>query len=291
MTSEHLVYTTAELRADGMTRTAIATAVGLGYLVRARRGFYLAATAPDVILRAVRVGGRLTCLSLLALWGVFVLRNDEIHVHMTRGSSRMRSPHSRRVPLENSRTRGARLHWLPLSERIPAQAACVGVLDALVHSVLCQTPRAAIATLDSALHLGILTEVTLAEVFRALPAKFSPLRDLVDGRAESGPETFMRLMLRTLGRTVELQVEFLGIGRVDLLVDGWLVIECDSKEFHESWQQQMKDRDRDLALAARGFVTLRVTAAQIMYRHDEVLAAVKALLAVPRNRSPLPYSA
>ena len=62
-------------------------------------------------------------------------------------------------------------------------------------------------------------------------------------------------------------------------VDGWLVVECDSKEFHEGWEQQVKDRNRDLALAARGYVTLRLTAAQIMYRAEEVLAAVKGLLA------------
>ena len=109
--------------------------------------------------------------------------------------------------------------------------------------------------------------------------KYAVLRALVDGRAESGPETLMRLMLRALGCDVELQVDFDGIGRVDLVVDGWLVIECDSKEFHESWDQQVKDRNRDLALAARGFHTLRLTAGQIMYRDDEVLAAVKGLLA------------
>jgi very-short-patch-repair endonuclease len=145
--------------------------------------------------------------------------------------------------------------------------------------VLCQAPRAAIATIDSALHLGHVTEAGLADVFRALPLKYAVLRALVNGRAESGPETLMRLMLRGLGCDVQLQVAFDGIGRVDLVVDGWLVIECDSKEFHESWDQQVKDRNRDLALATRGYVTLRLTAGQIMYRDDEVLAAVKGLLA------------
>ena len=62
------------------------------------------------------------------------------------------------------------------------------------------------------------------------------------------------------------------------VLDGWLVIECDSKEFHEKWQQQVKDRERDLALASRGFVVLRLTAAQIMYRPDEVRAAICGLL-------------
>ena len=81
-----------------------------------------------------------------------------------------------------------------------------------------------------------------------------------------GPRRWCGSWLRALGCDVELQVEFDGVGRVDLVVDGWLVVECDSKEFHASWEQQVKDRKRDLALAALGYATLRLTAAQIMYR-------------------------
>ncbi len=191
----------------------------------------------------------------------------------------MMSPHDPKVRLEPRRRRGVRLHWLPLIDDVPRESTCVSIIDALAHAVLCQAPRAAIASLDSALHLGYVTEAGLAEMFRALPAKYRVLSPLVDGRAESGPETLMRLMLRGIGCEIELQVEFAGVGRVDIVVNGWLVIECDSKEFHDSWEQQVKDRDRDLALAARGYVTLRPTAAQIMYRPEEVIAAVKGLLA------------
>lgn len=279
MPHAHRSITTAELRAEGFTRARIGKAVSAGTLIRARRGVYVGRSAPDEIVRAARVGGRLTCLSLLALMKVFVLDLQGLHVHMAPNASRMRSPHSRAVPLDSRTRRQARLHWLALGEAIPADWTCVPIVDALAHSVLCQAPRAAVATLDSALHLGVITADRLAEVFRLLPQKYAPLQSLVDGRAESGPETLVRLMLRALGCAVALQVEFAGIGRVDLLVNGWLVIECDSREFHETWQQQVKDRNRDLALAARGYVTLRLTAAQIMYRPAEVLAALKGLLA------------
>ena len=43
-------------------------------------------------------------------------------------------------------------------------------------------------------------------------------------------------------------------------------------------------RDRDLALAARGFTTLRPTASAIMWRQGEVLAAVRGLLAARAAR-------
>lgn len=89
----------------------------------------------------------------------------------------------------------------------------------------------------------------------------------------------MRLMLRGLGCTVEVQVGYAGIGRVDLVVDGWLVIECDSEKHHSGWKKQQEDRTRDLLLAAQGYTTLRPTAVAIMERPEEVLAAVKGLLA------------
>lgn len=115
-------------------------------------------------------------------------------------------------------------------------------------------------------------------MFSRLPARFQVLESLVDGRAESGPETFVRLMARMLGCDIRLQVFFDGVGRVDLLLDGWLVVECDSREFHSDWAQQEVDHDRDLALATLGYSTLRLTAARIMYRPDEVFAALRGLL-------------
>jgi very-short-patch-repair endonuclease len=252
-------------------------ALTTGRVVRARRDHYLPATAPDAVLRAVRVGGRLTCLSLLTLLNVFVLETSHLHVHMTRGSSRMRSPHDRRRRLEPRVSRGVRLHWGPLIEAV-GQRACVSVLDAIAHAVLCQAPRATVATLDSALHKGLVTMVELRDLFERLPQRFRVLLSLVDARAESGPESLMRLMLRGLGCAVELQVQFEGVGRVDLVVDGWLVIECDSEEYHSDWARQVADRNRDLQLAARGYCTIRPTANAIMWHPEVVLAAVRGLL-------------
>ena len=280
MMVDHRSMSRSELRASGLSRQRIDQAVAAGTIVRPRRNVYLAGSAPDEIVRAVRVGGRLTCLSLLAMLGVFVMENDSLHVHMSGTSSRMRSPHDRRTPLQPRRMRrSVRLHWLPAAVAIDRAATCADIVDALVHSVLCQAPRAAIATFDSALNKGLIGIGQLADVFGALPPRFAALRQLVDGRAESGPETLMRLMLRGLGVQVQLQVDFHGIGRVDLLVDGWLVIECDSAQFHSGWETHQRDRARDLALAARGLTTLRPTAADIMWRPETVLAAVRGLLA------------
>lgn len=68
-------------------------------------------------------------------------------------------------------------------------------------------------------------------------------------------------------------------GRVDFVVDGWLVIECDSKDHHSSWADQKRDRRRDQQAAVRGYATYRPIAEDIMWNPDEVRAAVVGLLA------------
>ncbi|WP_162722455.1 type IV toxin-antitoxin system AbiEi family antitoxin domain-containing protein [Microbacterium sp. PM5] len=277
-----------ELRQAGMSRRQITDAVRAGAIIRARRDHYLVADAPRSIVAAVRVGGRLTCLSLLAAEGVFVFANDALHVHLQRGSSRLRGAEGVRTPISPRHRRDRlTLHWLPLMQPDRANSVRVGLLDALAHSVLCQPPRHAIATLDSALNRGAIVRSDLDRIFDVLPRKYGALRPLVDGRSQAGSETLVRLMVRATGAHAEPQVFFPGVGWVDLLVEGWLVIECDSRQFHSDWRQQVKDRDRDLALAAQGCVVLRVTAAQVFLRPQDVQAAIRALLrahAVARPR-------
>jgi very-short-patch-repair endonuclease len=277
------VWTRAELIGTGMRGRDITDAVYLGALIRARRDRYVSGDSPERFVEAVRVGGRLACTSLLAAHGVFVFDASVLHVHMVRGASRMRSPKSRRRRLEpRGDARRPVLHWHPL--RDAPGAGCVGIVDALIHAVRCQSPRHAIATLDNAVHLGLITVDELTDVFAALPQRFSILLRFIDGRAEAGTETLVRLMAIGLGCSVQLQVRFDGVGRVDLVIDGWLVVECDSKEFHSSWEQQLKDYKRDRALAQRGYCVLRLTAADILYHSEDVLAALRGLI---DSRKPL----
>lgn len=251
--------------------------------MRARRNHYLPGDAPVSILRAVRVGGQLTCLSLLQLAGVFVLRNSRLHVRAAHTMSRLRSPHDRWRRLEHRSVRGVHVHWEVLIDPCPHEATCVSVVDALAAAARCQPPRATVATFDSALHLGFVDEQDLDDIFASLPVRYRALRPLIDGRAESGAETLLRLILRSLRCKVELQVVIDGVGRVDLLVDGWLIIECDSEEFHSGWHYQERDRLRDLASAERGYTVLRPTARLIFTEPERVRAAVHGLLSARRR--------
>lgn len=255
-----------DLRAAGLTTQRVTASVREGHLVRLRRGAYVNKEVPSEVIEAVRSGGRVTCLTLLRLIGVFVLERAEAHIHMPPHLSRSR----------HRRPESAVLHWGECQRE--GQAHVVSLWDAVRQSVRCQPPRAAIATLDSVLHHRLLTPSQVESIFRALPLRFQALLPLIDPSAESGPETFMRLLLRSLGLSYETQVQVPGVGRVDFVVEGWLIIECDSRAFHEGWDKQVEDRRRDLAAVGLGYVTIRPLASEIFGRPAEVKAAVKAVV-------------
>ncbi|WP_226533458.1 endonuclease domain-containing protein [Microbacterium paraoxydans] len=261
------VFSRADLTASGMTSRDITRAIDSGRLRRLRRDRYAIEPVSAAVAEAVRIGGRLSCVSLLVEIGVFVHLRDVLHVHVRPGSSRVRRPQSKHTLL----------HWNTWSgDPEPLHAAALA--DAVAQAVRCQQPRAAVATLDSIMHHGLMSWDEVLRVFEWLPKRYRPLLALVDSSAESGPETFMRLLLRALGVTYETQVVIDGVGRVDFLVEGWLIIECDSKEFHEGWEKQVDDRRRDLAAATKGYITIRPLASDILRRDSALRETVDAVI-------------
>ena len=269
-------WTTAELRAEGINQRSLAYLVETGALLRVRRGHYVASDTPPAMTDAARLGGRLDCVSLLALVGVFVHHGTGSHVQITPGASRLPTPGP-----------ASRRHWR--GTEAADSDLCAPIVEALAQACRCQPTRSAIATLDSALHLGLIDQEGLGAVFARLPVPFRAIRGLIDGRCESGPETLVRLMLRMLGCTVDVQVEIRGVGRVDFIVDGWLIIECDSEAHHAGWDQQRRDRRRDLATAALGFTTIRPLAEDVLFHADDVFGQLRDIVAtggVGRGRVP-----
>jgi very-short-patch-repair endonuclease len=268
----------ADLAQQGVKRHVAQRLVRDGRLLRLRRGRYTPADAVDGLVRAGELGGRLDCLSLLSTLGVFVHACSDLHVQIERGSTRL--------PVAPG---GVVRHWRSSGQ--PPQALAADLIEALAQAFRCQGVREALCTLESAWHHGLIDADGVAAVFARLPRRYHRLRSLLDRRAESGPETIMRLLLRGLGCEVEVQVVIRGVGRVDLVVDGWLIVECDSKAYHEGWEKQKDDRRRDLAAATLGYTTVRLLAEDILYRRDAVLMAMKAVLAHASARSVLHNSA
>lgn len=272
--SPHRTYRTAELR-PWLSKKSLRRMLERGLLLRPRRGIYLVPRVPDHVEAAVAEGARVCCVTVLKERDVFVRRNHAAHWHFERTMTRYAPS-----------TRVTTWHWRPLI-RVPHPAAThVDIVDALAQATRCQEPRDAVASLDSALHLGLIDLDDLDEIFAHLPARYQVLKGLVDGRAESGTETIVRLIARLLGFRIEVQVRLSGVGRVDLVLDGWLIVECDSEQFHSDWKDQKRDRRRDLAAAAKGMVTFRPIAEDIMYRPETVVAALRGLKVAHRRGFP-----
>jgi very-short-patch-repair endonuclease len=60
------------------------------------------------------------------------------------------------------------------------------------------------------------------------------------------------------------------------------VVEADSQEFHKEWEQHVRDRNRDLLLAERGYPSLRVLYRHIMFEPEAVIAAIRRLVDISR---------
>lgn len=268
-----------QLMAAGASGRSLTAAVKSGFLVRLRRDRYTLPGTARLVQQAVRVGGRLGCVSALSLAEVFAFDATFPHIHMDRRSSRLRSPRDRFVLLNESNRDGAELHWSPLIEPEAGNEFAVGMTDALAQSVHCQHPWHSVASIDSALHLGKIGEPQLNEMFRQLPGRFQPLLGQVDGRSEAGQETVLRLIMRSAGLHCELQVEIAGVGRVDMIVEGILVLEADSRLAHDGWELHVRDRNRDLDLGRQGYMSLRPVYNRTMYYPNDVLEAALNLLA------------
>lgn len=272
---------TRELRELGVTTRGLASAVRRGDLVRVRVGHYaLPGSAPHPFA-AVRVGGIAACVSAGELFGLWLPPGAIPHVWLQRNASRLRDP-----PRDHSIVPGDQTHvchWKALRGPIDRERGAVSLLDCLVQVVECEPRLSAIAILDSALASGVLDSRGLAELADALPVAQRGILTDLDTAAGSGTESIVRTVLRDAGFSVATQVEFRGVGFVDLLVGSKVVVEVDSTEWHGTDTQQARDYQRDLELVARGHIVVRVNYRQALYDHQGVLRAVRGALATARG--------
>lgn len=226
-----MLLSRADLIHAGYTRRSIQAAVRTGILLHVRRDCYLPGGTDDAIVRAVHVGLRLTCLSLLAAMGVFVLSGRRrLHVHVHPNSARLRDASDRRKPRDPDlwqRHRAALVASVRRRRRIQRGLAR-----------RCGRSRGAVSAASSGrrdtrqLAQQAAADARAGERGVRRPAcALRSARAAAGGSHGSGTETLVRLMARSLGCEIRIQVVFEGIGRVDLLLDE-AVVECDSREFH-----------------------------------------------------------
>ena len=119
----------------------------------------------------------------------------------------------------------------------------------------------------------------------ALPAYARWLVDIARPDADSGLESLVRVRLHVLGILLECQVVIEGVGRVDFVPEGRLLLEVDGKRNHEGTAQRHKDLARDAAASRRRFETLRFDYAQVVHAWPTVQAAIVAALVRVREHA------
>ncbi|OAN33649.1 type IV toxin-antitoxin system AbiEi family antitoxin domain-containing protein [Microbacterium sp. H83] len=255
----------AHLQRLGVDRPALARAVRLGRIDRVRQGLFASPALPSALRRAASHGGALTCSAALRHHGVWVLADaDRVHVWVGRRG---------RIHEHDGCRCGS--HFF----RGTVPLGVVDVETALIHLFRCEGDESFFASLESALHRGLLSRAALLRVRSALPASARWLTDLAHAHSESGLESILRVRLHLLGILLTAQVAIDGVGRVDFVLDGRLILEVDGRENHAGRDHRHRDLVRDAAASARGYETLRFDYAQVIHDWPTVQAAIeKALL-------------
>lgn len=262
---------TSTLRQRGWTKWALERAVEEGRLWRVVRGWYAEPGTDPQLIRAVRLGGRLGCVSALRVQGAWCPPDVGTHVAMPWSAD------GRRV-----RVRGlspdVTLHWGSRAEHQPWRTGVSSPALAIAHMVECQPTHYSSAVLDSLLHRRIASERLIRDVLSRVPAQYSALALRLDGRSEEGIESIARVRLADAGIVAEPQVVIPGVGRVDLLIDGWLAIELDGRETHAQQAAFTSDRRRTALLVQEGKDVLHFSYAQVIYDWPLVLSTVQSML-------------
>jgi very-short-patch-repair endonuclease len=278
------IATRNELIAAGIRGPEISSSVRAGEVRRIRRAHYGLPAAPARAIAAVRVGGRLGCVTAARSYGIWVNDDETIHVSLPANAARLRTNRvlvPSEAPLTADRgTIGVDLHWsdVAVSKRAIGESAWrVPLARSLEQLAKCAPRVDVLAAFESAVQTGQLGLAAAQQLLDAtVPDRLgAPILWGLDG---SGAETYLAETFRELGIRFTQQVPFSGVGFVDFLVDGRLIVEVDGYRYHEGRDAFRRDRRRDAALLGRGVPTLRIPADLVIAdRHAAARLVVDAL--------------
>jgi very-short-patch-repair endonuclease len=256
---------TSTVRQAGFSDRAIRAAVAGGGVVRRRHGVLALQAAHEDIVAALSANGLLTCASGARHNGIWVLHEPRpLHLLCRHGNAK-----------------GFVIHRESVVEAQQIRPVA-SLTDTLLHSLRCLPDVEAALMVESALRQG---RTNLDYLRERLPGNRNgaarKVLSLVDGSADSAIEVLARILFRQAGIRTETQVELSGIGNVDFLLEGRLIVELDGGS-HLQPRQVKKDRRRNNAGTVNGYLVLRYDYSQIVYQRETVLAEV---LQVLRRRS------
>lgn len=251
----------------GVTDGALRGAVRRGRVVALGEGTYALPDAEGDVVAAAGVRGRLACCSAARRHGLDLLTDPAVpHVAVPRNNSVVATP-------------AVIVH----RQAAPGSGPVVPLMTALVGVLRCLPTVDAVVTLDSAMRHCLARAGSIDRRLKG-PGSVEARRRLGLTDASSGSllETVLRLALREAGLSVACQVLVPGVGRVDFLIGGWLVVEVDGFEFHADRDHYRTDRRRGNVLVASGLRLLRFSYEDVMFRRSDVVAQVVAVYSAGR---------
>jgi len=259
--------------AAGATDTDIRRAFRSGHVVRLERGLLALPGADAELVAAGLARSLLTCASAAAQYGLWQLQPPpRPHYWQSNGRSAARCVS----------------HRLPLTQQAHHRTLAA-LPDVLLHALLCLPELESLVMVECAYNRG---DIEPSFLFRHLNGNRSGKARNVVSQVERGAdsllETLARVLFREAGIATETQVWIDGIGRVDFLLEGFLIVEIDGIAFHLEPRQFKKDRRRDNQAVRHGLPVLRFFYDDVVYAPDSVLAQVREVLARGSLRWPLP---
>jgi very-short-patch-repair endonuclease len=256
------------LLAVGLTDRDLMAAVASGAVRRPHRGCFALPDATWSAVKARVLSSQLTCLSALRPLGLPCIETYEgLHLAI---------PAHRGFVVGDTRLReGMRFHTIEDPPGLSLTAPITTVLD---HLGLCAAPLTQLAAVDAALHEGRMSMPQLAS-FTATPLRQRLwLQAHAEPLTQSPRETKARVELTTAGLAVVAQAALPGVGHVDFLVEGVVVVECDGFTYHGDEEAFLEDRRRDRACELLGLGRLRYTGTEVEQSQGRIATDVKRML-------------
>ncbi len=266
MCESRSIFSTRELRADGLSRREIAAAVDSGRLSRIRIGMYASPGACASARAIAAHGGSMACVTAARHHGLWILDDDhEPHVWLKTGQ---RAHHDASC--------GCIEHWD--RDARPAASGALPLRQVLRQILGCRGPEHFFVALESALRQRRLTRDDLRWLRRHTNARGREALSLARTDADSGLESLLRWRLRKHDLRVRTQVSVFGVGVVDALIGDRLIVELDGRANHLGEAKRHKDLTRDANAALWGYVTLRFDYALVVHDWELVESAIRGAL-------------
>ncbi|GAA1048518.1 endonuclease domain-containing protein [Arthrobacter russicus] len=246
----------------GFTAAELRKGVAAGIVRNPAQGVYAIPEADPQYLAAANRHGLLTCVSAASYYRLWRLHDHrELHLQLKPGVH-----HAGVVAHRTSRFRSA-------------QTAPVAALaDVLSDALRCLPEPEALVMVQSAVGRG---EIAQEFLHRNLPgkrnAKARKVLALAYGRADSVLEVLARSHFIKAGIGFEQHVQIPGIGEVDFVLEGFLIVELDGATHFEA-RGVKRDRRRDNASVLRGNPVLRYFYDDVVHHPERMMSQIHGVL-------------